>query len=270
MTKIGIGFRRPLKSGLWKFRESFDCLEVIAEQFLQFTSFQLQELKALSNSFSIIPHSLRLSIGSVERPPQSYLDSLARLLEILQPPYLSDHFAVTGSSSIDIGHLSPIWYADETLEVVIANINAIQTFLGIPLIFETITHPFNIPHGTMSQEQFIAIACAETGCGILLDLTNIFINAMNFGGEAKAFVERLPKQAIKQFHIIGYEIDPTGFLVDTHSTSIQHDIWKIYDDVLTYCQPEYVIIERDANFPNITELVAEVNRARTSLPKVSA
>lgn len=262
MVQVGLGFRRSLKSDIFNFKGSFDCLEIIAEQFLNLTAFQREELNDLANSFTVIPHGLRLSIGSVDRVSQLYLDNIARLLEIIQPPYLSDHFAITGNSNIDIGHLSPIWYTDEALEVVIGNIITIQRFLGIPLIFETITHPFNIPGNTMSQEEFITKVCAETGCGILLDVANIFINAQNLGGDAKAFIRGLPKKVIKQLHIVGYTKDYTGFLLDTHSTAIQPEIWDFYEYIVSICNPEYVIIERDSNFPNIAELVTEVNHAR--------
>ena len=97
---------------------------------------------------------------------------------------------------------------------------------------------------------------------VYCDVTNIFINAENLGGDAKAFIKGLPKQAIKQLHIVGYTTDTTGFLLDTHSSAIQPEIWELYEYIISTCNPEYVIIERDSNFPNIDELVTEVNHAR--------
>jgi len=193
MPQIGLGFRRGLKTEIIKHKKHFNCVEIVADSYLHVTKFQIKELLDLYDSFTILPHGLRLSIGSVERPPQSYLDSIVKLLDITQPPYYSDHFAITDITYKTLGHLSPIWYTDRCLEIVINNIQSIQSFLGIPLVFETITHPFEIPCGTMSQEQFITLVCQETGCGILLDITNIFINSQNFGNSPEDFIKNLPR-----------------------------------------------------------------------------
>jgi len=262
MVQIGIGFRHGLTPGIFSAASEFDCVEIIADSYFFLTRAKYIQIKDLLNLFTIIPHGLRLSIGSVERPPQSYLDNIVRLLEVINPPYYSEHFAITGIPEIDIGHLSPIWYTDEVLDVVIKNVRSIQNFLGIPLVLETITHPFYIPCSSMTQEEFITIVVNETGCGILLDVTNIFINSKNFNTDPKAFINRLPKQSIKQLHIVGYTTDDMGFLLDTHSKSIQPGIWELYEYTMSVCNPDYVIIERDSNFPDITELVAEVKRAR--------
>lgn len=247
MAQLGLGFRSSISSDILKYKSNFDCLEIIAEHFFVLNEFKHKLLKNLHNKFTLIPHGLCLSIGSIERPPQSYLDNIARLLEIINPPYYSDHFAITGTSQKNIGHLSPLWYTHEVLEVVIKNITKIQKFLGIPLVFETITHPFNIPCNTLTQEEFITTVCTETGCGILLDITNIFINSINFGEEAKTFIRNLPKDYIKQIHIVGYTTDKTGFLLDTHSSAIQAEIWNIYDYTLSVSNPDYVIIESREN-----------------------
>jgi uncharacterized protein (UPF0276 family) len=266
MIKTGIGFRRELKQTILEYHNSFDCLEIISEQFLSLNQLQKQELAELASRFILIPHGLSLSIGSVSRPSQSYLDSIAYLLEIIQPPYYSDHFAITGLTSnledIDIGHLSPLWYTEEALEVVIKNIQEVQSFLGIQLVLETITHPFNIPYNSLSQGEFISKVQQETNCGILLDITNIFINAQNLGGLPEQFIDNLPKDAIKQLHIVGYAEDPQGFLLDTHSTSIQKELWELYKYAVSVCQPEFVIIERDEDFPTIDELLRELQLIR--------
>ncbi len=260
---VGLGLRPSLKSEILNFPESFDCLEFIADAYFALTDFQDKELSNLSDLFTLIPHGLSLSIGSVERPPQSYLDTIARLLEVVQPTYYSDHFAITRTLEKALGHLSPLWYTDEVLDVVIKNVTSIQRFLGIPLVLETITHEFNIPCSTLSQSEFITAVCNETGCGILLDVTNIFINSKNLDTDPKAFISSLPKSSIKQLHIVGYTTDNTGLLLDTHSSAIQPELWELYDYTLSVCNPDYVIIERDSHFPDITELIAEVKRART-------
>ncbi|MBN4007041.1 DUF692 domain-containing protein [Nostoc sp. LPT] len=262
MPKTGLAFRRHInKSQILDFQDSFDCLEFLVESYSALSDPQLKELRNLSNLFTLIPHGLSLSIGSVERPPQSYFDTIARLLEITQPTYYSEHFAFTQTTEKSIDALSPLWYTDELLDVVITNVTSIQRFLGLPLILENIAHPFNIPFNTISQEDFIASVCHETNCGILLDVTNIYIDSKNFGTDPKAFISRLPKSSIKQLHVAGY-LEKNGFLTDTHSSAITPEIWEIYDYVISVCTPDYVIIEREFNFPPIIEIITEVERAR--------
>jgi uncharacterized protein (UPF0276 family) len=263
MINVGLGYRRSIRSKILAWQTELDCLEIISEQFTSLNKFQVDELTYLSKNFKIIPHGLRLSIGSVARPQQTYLDSIARILEITDPPYYSDHFAFTGTSEIDIGHLSPLWYTDQYLEIVINNVTKIQSFLGLPLVLETITHPFFIPKGDMSQCQFIKKVCSATNCGILLDITNVFINSKNLGEDAKKFIKSLPLESIQQIHLVGYSIDASGFFIDSHSEKIQKEIWKLYEYALSVCSPKYVVIERDLNFPEDSELIQEVGQARS-------
>lgn len=258
----GVGYRRELEQGILDHKSSFDCLEIIAESYFEPTPQVLNELRRLIGTFRLIPHGLRLSIGSVERPRQDYMDELARLLDRIDAPYHSDHFALTGANGVELGHLSPLWYTERGLATVIANVREVQRFLGRQLILETITHPFLIPAATLSPAEFISAVCRETGCGMLLDVTNVFINAHNAGEDPRDAVRALPLQSVRQIHLVGYARAPDRTYVDCHSHAIQDDLWDLYAYVIAHCHPEYVIIERDGDFPPVAELTAEVRRAR--------
>ena len=147
----------------------------------------------------------------------------------------------------------------------IANTREAQRFLGRQLVLETITHPFLIPGATMSPAEFITAACRETGCGVLLDVTNVYINARNAGEDPRAFIRALPLHSVRQLHLVGYAREADGTYVDCHSHAIQDDIWALYDYVMAFCSPDFVIIERDDNFPEIAKLIAEADRARVPL-----
>jgi uncharacterized protein (UPF0276 family) len=265
MTQVGIGYRRELRDGIFARRDSFDCLEVIAEAYFEPSRARLDELRRLKDAFRLVPHGLRLSIGAVERPPQSYLDELARFLDRIDAPYHGDHFALTGAAGVELGHLSPLWYTEQCLETVIANTRQVQRFLGRQIVLETITEPFVIPGATLSPPEFITAVCRETGCGVLLDVTNVFINARNAGRDPLDFVRALPLEAVRQVHLVGYARAADGTYIDGHVHAVQDDLWALYDDALALCAPEFVIIERDGHFPDMAELVAEVERARAPL-----
>lgn len=262
MKKVGIGFRRELESGLFALQSSFECVEIIAESYFNPTRSKLNELMRLKEAFVIVPHGLRLSIGAVERPRQSYMDELARLLDRVDAAYHGDHFALTSTERVDLGHLSPLWYTETALDTVISNVREVQRFFGRQLVLEIITHPFEIPGATMAPAEFITRTCRETNCGILLDLTNVYINAKNAGEDPREFIRALPLQSVRQLHLVGYECDGEGIYVDSHDKAIQDDLWTLYDYAVTLCSPEFVIIERDDNFPDVTELAAEAGRAR--------
>jgi uncharacterized protein (UPF0276 family) len=101
-----------------------------------------------------------------------------------------------------------------------------------------------------------------TGCGILLDSTNVYITSRDLGGSAESFVQQLPSEHIREIHLVGYGTDRQARLVDDHAHAIQPEIWQLYEDAPSLAMPEYVIIERDASFPHIEDLLAEVARAR--------
>jgi uncharacterized protein (UPF0276 family) len=264
--KVGIGYRRELDRGIAEHRGSFDCLEIIADSYLQPSRAKLAELERLLADFVLVPHGLRLSVGAVDRPSGSYLADLCSLLDRIAAPYHGDHFAVTAAAGLEFGHLSPLWYTEEGLATVIENTREAQDQLGRQLVLETITQPFMIPGATMSAAEFISRVCDATGCGVLLDVTNIYINATNTGEDSRAFVDALPLGAVRQVHLVGYGREADGTLVDTHAEPVQPELWSLYDHVRRVCRPEFVILERDDNFPDVRELAAEADRARLPLP----
>lgn len=259
---VGVGYRREIAAQLDEYAGSIDCLEIIAESYLQPTPARLHELDRLRAGFPLITHGLRLSIGSVDRPPASYLRDVARLLDYIDAPYHSDHFAVTSAAGLEFGHLSPLWYTADGLATVIANVSQVQDQLGRQLVLETITETFAIPGATMEMPDFVTEVCATTGCGVLLDLTNVYINAHRAGFDPKTIVDRLPLHAVRQLHLVGYGVDGSGRLVDSHADPVQPELWQLYDYVRSVCSPQVVILERDDDIPALGDLVAELDRAR--------
>lgn len=262
MVNFGIGYRRQIASETIANHNEFDCLEIIVEQFLPLNHSKLRELEKLRSQFTLIPHGLGLSLGSVDRPGEKYTDAILQILEVIDPPYYSDHLAMVSTENHNIGHLSPVWYTEESLEVTSRNIQEIQDLFGIPLVIETITQPFVLPGNTISQEDFIRLICEITKCEILLDITNLYINSKNLGGDPKAFIDRLPQASIRQIHLVGYSIGTSGRHVDSHSKPIQSELWKLYEYVMSRCSPSFVIIERDDDFQGISDIVNDLKNAR--------
>jgi uncharacterized protein (UPF0276 family) len=169
---------------------------------------------------------------------------------------------VTKAPGINLGHLSPLWFTEETLHRVIDNVSFVQDYLGKPLILENLTSFFDIPGGTISQEDFFHRLVAATGCGVLLDITNVYINSVNHHFDPLAFLARLPLEQVVQVHLAGGLWLNDRILADTHSEPVQKESWDLLKALVARCRVRGVIIEHDANFPEMDLLLQQIRRAR--------
>lgn len=260
---VGLGFRPELSDLLIDGHDLVDFLEVIPEHYLDAGKQKKLELLTLKDNYTIIPHAVDLSLGSAHGLNLSYLEKLARFIETVDPPYWSEHISFSKTSAHDIGHLSPVFRDDEHLELMLKHINQVKSVIDVPLILENITFQLNFTGQQYSETQFLNLLCKESGCGLLLDITNLYINANNHRYDWRQFVDELDKQHIKQLHIIGYEKDG-DYLIDSHGAVIQEELWNVYKYVLEASNSPAVIVEWDRNFPDDIELVfEEVTKAKS-------
>ncbi|MDQ2717894.1 MAG: DUF692 domain-containing protein, partial [Chloroflexota bacterium] len=174
---VGLGYRREMKEATLAARADIDFLEVITEHYTDDDPRALRELEEISSLFPVIPHGVSLSIGSMTPLDKQFLQGIKRVCEMTQAPYYSEHLCMTSVPGIDLGHLSPLWFTEDVLQQVIRNVAYVQEYLARPLILENVTYYFDIPGNSMSQAEFFNRLIAATGCGILLDITNVFINS---------------------------------------------------------------------------------------------
>lgn len=176
---VGLGFREPLRTGIFMNRFKIDFLEITADHYLDATPRKCEELDLLREHFMLIPHSLDLSLGSAEGLDDEYLDKLTALIDRVRPPWFSDHICFTKANGIKIGHLAPVPYTDQALDVFSKNIAKVKEKIGVPLILENITYDLQFPSSEMSEAEFISGLLEENDCGMLLDAANLYINAQN-------------------------------------------------------------------------------------------
>lgn len=258
---VGIGFREPFRSDLFLHRQKVDFLEIVAEHYLDAPPQKQQELELLADHFPIIPHAINLSLGSCEGLDTDYLLKLAALIKRLNPPWWSEHICFTKAGGVDIGHLSPLPYTREAVEVLCRNVAQVRAKVDVPLILENITYLVTIPGGEMTEAQFLGEVAERCDCNLLLDVTNLHINSVNHGYDIDDFLEQLPLERVVQLHFVGghwYD----GVLIDSHSQSTPTEIWKLMDEVVNRVPVKGIVLERDENLPPFTELAAELDRAR--------
>lgn len=142
--KVGLGFRPELKSDIFFHQEKIDFLEITADHYLDATSRKQVELELLKKHFPLIPHGLGLSLGSAEGVDEIYLEKFANLVEDVEPEWFSDHICFTKAGGIDIGHLSPVPFTNESLQILIRNIQQVKTVIKFPLILKTLLICFAI------------------------------------------------------------------------------------------------------------------------------
>ncbi len=256
---VGLGYRSALREGILAHRKQIDFLEIIADNYLRDPA-AWQELEELCTLFTVIPHGINLSIGSVMPLDRAYLQGIKRICEITHAPYYSEHLCLTRVPGRDIGHLSPLWYTEEALRHVTHNVVAVQELLGIPLVLENVTYFLHIPHGSMSQEEFFQRLVHATGCGVLLDVTNVWINAANHHGDPKSFLEHMPLEHLVQVHLAG-GYWRGGWLVDSHSELVSEEVFALFLFLAARCQIKGVIFEHDYHFPPIGQLLMQMERA---------
>lgn len=264
---VGVGLRWEIGEDILRYENDIDVLEIISENFfLQETE---EYLKKFSSRFPLIPHGIKLSIGSALSLSETFLSEAKRLVKELRAPYYSDHFSLShlgAGEDLDTDHLSPLWFTKDMVEHVSGRVEYVQEYLGVPLVLENIAAHFTIPEADYEEPEFISKVCERTGCGLLLDITNLHINAFNAGIDPFALLERYPLESVVQVHIAGGFIGQ-GRFYDSHSEEVtgpNERVWKLLKRLRRRVKPKAVILERDQNFkPDFQKMIMEdLQRAR--------
>lgn len=261
-TKIGLGFRAQFLADLFLHQDKIDFLEITTDHYLDAKPQKFEELKLLKQQFSLIPHSLELSLGSAEGIDEKYLEKVAELVEFVQPEWFSDHLCFTKSGGVKIGHLAPVPYTREAIKVFVKNISKVKKRINTPLILENISYLVQFPSSEMSEAVFIKTILEETDCGILLDVTNLYINSKNFGFDWHKFLDEIPLERVVQLHFVGSHKHGKR-LIDAHADKTETEIWEIFAEVCRRCDNlKGAILERDENFPPFAEILDEIETAK--------
>lgn len=258
---VGLGFRPQFKTEVFLNRSRIDFLEITADHYIDSPPKKLEELELLAQHFPLIPHSLELSLGSAEGIDGDYLEKLADVVSIAKPAWFSDHICFTRSGGVEIGHLAPVPFTEEALGVFVRNIDRVKKRIDVPLILENITYNIDYPWNEMSEARFIRRLLEETDCGLLLDITNLYINSINRGVDWKDALDELPLEHVVQLHFVGAHRHKDR-LIDAHADSTDDEIWNVFNEVAVRCNVKGAILERDENFPEFAEILSELETAR--------
>lgn len=259
---VGLSYRSIYHADVFYHRGEVDFLEIIADHFFNPTRERQGELERLSRHFTLVPHGLNLSLGSADGLNTAYLEKLAAVIKHVNPPWWSEHIAFTHTAQIELGHLTPLPYTWEAVDVFCRNIETVRKYISAPLILENITNMIRIPGAEMSETEFIRAILERTDCGLLLDLTNLYTNAVNEKIEPVEMLDALPLDRVVQLHFAGGHWHRER-LIDSHAYPTPEPVWELMKVLLEGNAPvRGAVLERDDNLPPFPELMRELEAAR--------
>ena len=258
---VGVGYRDAFRTDVFRNANQIDFLEIIADHFFDPKPESNELLKLLASRFPLIPHGLGLSLGSADGLDQGYLNMLKRVVETVQPAWWSEHISFCRVGGIDIGHLTALPKTKATLKCLKENIRVSTSEIGAPLILENITQSIEYENDTYDEASFLGEVLDENNCGLLLDVTNLYINSINYRFDAVQVLHRLPRDRIVQLHFVGFDREG-DLLIDGHSHSTNLEIWQLLEEVVRYAPVCGAILERDEQLPPLSDILTELANMR--------
>ena len=259
---VGIGYRRELAHALLARPESVDFVEVVAEACRD--PAQRREASALAEIWPVIPHGVKLSLGSAEGLDLGRARELGRLARELRAPLVSEHVSFVRAGGREIGHLTELPMTREAVQVVARNVSALQRELpDVPLLLENVARAFVWPSSDheMNEGDFHAEICAATGCELLLDVGNLHANAVNVGLDPFDVLASYPLDRVAMLHVAGGILEH-GFYFDTHAHPVPPAVFALVARLVETHGALPILLERDANYDAHDEILDEVARLR--------
>lgn len=276
MIQIGVGLRTEHYEAAMN-PASIDFIEVHAENFFTDGGASLALLHQVSQHYAISIHATSLGLGSVQPAPKAHLSKLKQLVDTFSPLLVSDHACfswVDGGQSVrHAGDLLPIPFNKAMLGVMIDNIKRVQDVLGRQILVENITSYLNFADDEMPEYAFFNQLCFHSGCGLLLDLHNLYVNAVNKKhpqplNAVQQHIKLIDQQYVKEIHLAGIQNTEQQPWVDDHSGPVSQDTWQSYQTAIRRFGNVPTLIEWDSRLPPWSTLLAEANRAKAYAKKV--
>lgn len=257
----GLGLRKEHYRDFLETDVAVDFVEVISENFMVDGGQPRHVLRQVREKHPVALHGVSMSIGSSDGLDSGYLHKLKALADDVEPLFVSDHLSWSRIAGFNSHDLLPVPYTEEALAMVCRNIDMAQEALGRSMLFENPSSYIAFEGASMTEWEFIAEMSRRTGCGLLLDVNNVFVSASNHGFDAHAFLRGIPADRVRQIHLAGHTEGP-GLLIDTHDQPVCDDVWALYATAMSLLGPVATMIERDDSIPPLPELMDEVEKAR--------
>jgi uncharacterized protein (UPF0276 family) len=261
---VGIGLRRPLADAILATERHVDFLELIPEAFLELGGYARYVLDGCAERWPLLSHGVCLSLGGPDPLDARYLERLARLLDRLDAPFFTDHACFAKAHGLYFQDLLPMPFTDEAVSWMAERARRAVAAVGRPLALENITYYAEMPGAELSEGEFLRRLLEAADCGLLLDVNNVYVNALNHGRDPEQALRALPLERTVQIHLAGHHAED-GLLVDTHGAAVCREVWALYALALREIGPRPTLIEWDTHLPPLDVIIDQADRARALL-----
>jgi hypothetical protein len=256
----GIGLRAKHYPQLVAAPPPVDWVEAISENHMAPGGRPIAMLEKVRAEVPVVLHGVSLAIGSLDPLPERYLAALAALVDRIQPALVSDHLCWGTHRGSYLHDLLPLPYTEEALAHVAGRVQAVQERLGRPLVLENPSTYLAWRDSSMTEWEFLAELARRTGCGLLLDVNNVYVSARNLGFDALDYLDGVPADRVAYLHLAGHS-DKGTYLLDSHDHAVPAPVWALYRETLRRLGRVPALVEWDDHIPPLEEVVAESRRA---------
>jgi uncharacterized protein (UPF0276 family) len=266
-VRAGIGLRHPHHAEVIASEPRAAWLEVHTENFLGGGSAP-RLLETLRHDYAVSLHGVGLSLGTADGLDREHLARVAALVRRVEPCFVSEHVSWSVSGGVYLNDLLPLPYTPEALAVLCRNVDAMQEALGGKVLMENPSTYLQFTHSTIPEWEFIAELARRTGCGLLLDVNNVYVSACNHGFDAEQYIGAMPAEAVGEIHLAGHAVKEIGDVmlrIDDHGSAIDEAVWSLYRRTVERIGPRPTLIEWDCNIPPLAVLLDEAAKAQAIL-----
>ncbi len=264
----GIGLRMPHIDALLAAPDSVSWLELLADNWLSQGGITTYYLDMLAERFPLSLHGVGLSLGSVTPLADNYLRQIQSLLQRSQAMSYSEHLSFSQLDEAFLPDLLPLPYTEQALQHMSQRVQQVQDRLGQQLLIENVSSYVAFNADSMSEAAFLSALVDNTGCGLLLDVNNLYVNQNNLGRDARLAIQQLPLGSIQEVHLAGFERQ-ADCLIDAHNNPVDEAVWSLYEHLLQLRGPVATLIEWDNDLPALEVLLAEQAKAQALLDAVA-
>lgn len=265
----GLGLRHQHYQYILEHKPPVDWFEILTENYLVPGGRPLYYLDRVHEHYPYVMHGVSLSIGSCDPLDMDYLAKVKKLMERVEPLWISDHLCWTGVNGLNMHDLLPLPYTEEALQHVVERIKRVQDYLGRRILIENVSSYITYTHSRMTEWEFLTAVAERADCLLLLDVNNIYVSAFNHRFDPQDYLKGVPIERVQQFHLAGHENCGTH-IIDTHDHPVIDDVWRLYADAVRRFGRVSTMIERDDNIPEFPELFAELDHAKAIAEKIFA
>lgn len=263
LRQAGIGLRAAHHQALFEAMPRLGFLEVHAENYMGGGSAR-RVLERARRDWEVSLHGVGLSLGGAEPIDRHHLDRLADLAATTQPLFVSEHIAWCRQGGIYLNDLLPLPYTEEALDVIALHVDEVQARLGRRILMENPSTYLTFDHSPIPEGEFIAALARRTGCGLLLDVNNLYVNAGNHGTDPLDVMAALDPASVQEIHLAGHQAtqhDDITILIDDHGGPVADPVWALYDRAVALFPEATALIEWDSNIPPLQTLLDQAQLA---------